>query len=220
MSTELQNQMKNACRHGNLNRVIELLNQGAPLNALKKEDPHPAWIASYYGNLNILEYLVSQGADIHYDYSPAIDGAVQGGNLNICQYLLNSGVNIRDDPITMYRACMSTKPSAYEIIELLYEHGGIINCRSADGDHIITSLATIGDIDKLKFLFELGASPNVDSGGPLQYACIHGEIEVVKLLLDYGARVNVYKGRALKLAKTRGHRDIAQLLINWGANPQ
>lgn len=51
--------------------------------------------ASKYGNLALVQYLVSVGADIHADDDYAVRFASQNGHLEVVQYLVFVGADIR-----------------------------------------------------------------------------------------------------------------------------
>ena len=50
--------------------------------------------ATYYGRLDIIEFLVANGADIHAQEDKALIDAVFGGYLDIIKFLLANGADI------------------------------------------------------------------------------------------------------------------------------
>ena len=87
-----EKQLVRACENGNLNKVKDLLNQGANIHYY---DDDPLHIASEYGHLDIVKYLIEQGADIHASDDYALCLASNYGHLYIVEYLISKGVDIR-----------------------------------------------------------------------------------------------------------------------------
>ena len=58
----MEEQLFDACRDGNLNRVRELIEQGVDIHTW--EDGTLRW-ASFHGRMDVVRYLVEQGVDIH-----------------------------------------------------------------------------------------------------------------------------------------------------------
>lgn len=171
------------------------------------------------GNLKIIEYLLTKGAD-------AFSGnelltAVCTGNLKTVKLLLQHGHDVHrgDD----YSLAIAVKKGNLEMVKLLFQHGADINreihrvsisfaveCAVAKGKVKIVKLivdkgfsvgttlfyAIKSSSDKkvLKLLLKEGLDPNysIDSVPALCYAAdgIYGNLEAVKLLLGHGADVN------------------------------
>lgn len=86
---------------------------------------------------------------------------------------------------------------------------------------LLTALAYLSDISKLKILIDAGVDVNEESqlmGKPLQAAVAGGHIEITILLLKCGANVdwknNEGKHTALQLAGRAGHETIVRLLLD------
>jgi len=60
----MERELWNAAWRGNLQRVQQLVEQGADIEASNNEGLTLLHSAVYHGRLNILQYLVEQGADI------------------------------------------------------------------------------------------------------------------------------------------------------------
>ena len=80
-----------AAEDGNLQRVQELIRNGADVHA---QDEQALIEASRYGHLPVVEYLLAHGANIHAQDDQALIDASRNGHLPVIEYLLAQGVNI------------------------------------------------------------------------------------------------------------------------------
>ncbi|AZL89634.1 ankyrin repeat protein [Megavirus baoshan] len=88
----LQNSLCINCRHGNLEKVKELVNEGANVKA--RDNCAIRW-ASEYGHIDIIKYLISQGADITGSGSYAIVLASKYGHIDTVKYLVDQGIDVK-----------------------------------------------------------------------------------------------------------------------------
>ena len=90
---------------------------------------------------------------------------------------------------------------------------------------LLSSCATIGDIDSARLLIAKGATPRLSDKDvvPLICAAAHGSTDMVALLLEHGASVNQFKvhyeagSTALHWAAAHGHDKIIRVLCEHGA---
>ncbi len=156
--------------------------------------------ASEDGNLNDIEELLADGADIN--------GIVEG-----------------DGTALIVAARAGKKP----VVQLLLQHGADPNlAASGDGNALIMA-AGEGHAEIVDLLLNSGARVNDVVPGDenaLITASGSGHVEVVRILLSRGADVNmrVWSGdpdgewrTALKMARKGGHNSVVQLLISAGA---
>ena len=112
----------------------------------------------------------------------------------------------------------------------LLEHGININHRIGECKRTMLQLACkMGEIEKVRFLLEAGASPNIlDAKGMTSlHLAIHTpsryhDIRIIEMLLTNGCKVNVQdkKGHTpLHLACIIKNRDVVELLLRNNANP-
>lgn len=101
--------IKEACQTGNLTLIkIKLPAQISWYN-------HTLYYAAMYGDIPIMEYLMSKGAD---KCESAFSAACDKGNLPAVKFLISKGVN--DWPTGMYFGCKSRH---LDIINLMIEKG-------------------------------------------------------------------------------------------------
>ena len=63
-----------ACKHGSLDKVISLLDQGADIHT---DNECPLRWSAYYGHLPVVQYLLEHGADIHATNNDALNFVVK-----------------------------------------------------------------------------------------------------------------------------------------------
>ena len=81
----------NASKNGNLETVMQLLENGADVHTWHD---FALCTASFRGHLEIVKLLLEKGADIHADGDSALRRSVENGHLEIAKLLLEKGANI------------------------------------------------------------------------------------------------------------------------------
>src|SRR5262245_48464482 len=97
----LNEQLLEAARTGNLQRVQELLNKGADIQTKNKYGTTPLFFAAAKGHLEVARFLLEKGADPNqkdtFYGSTAIEWAAQEGHFDVVKLLLQKGANGADD---------------------------------------------------------------------------------------------------------------------------
>ncbi|KAF8215658.1 ankyrin repeat-containing domain protein [Mycena galopus ATCC 62051] len=159
--------------------------------------------AATAGNIEISEYLVSEGADVNFaeggfnfvegGFTP-LSFAAEIKNLELIRSLLASGA---DPNLQGTAGIVPLFSSAYhadmDAIQALLAGGANLHAKSnQDGQDI---LAFISDVETLRFFLERGADPNSqDTAGhtPLHHACMRkNSTACIELLLQFGAAVEI-----------------------------
>lgn len=188
--------------------IIE--SQPERVHAADERGNQPIHWAVLTRQINIIDYLLQKGADIH---ATRPDGAKPID-------LTNGDYHYR----SWYRDLPPTGLKKHEVLI------GYLMARSANCD--ISIAAKIGYYDRVLELLDqdpalVNRIPGYDgyySGLPLRCASAAGHIEIVKLLLERGANVNEPEpgiapfGGALHAAIGGKHFDIVKLLLERGAN--
>ena len=115
------------CSKECLNKIIELIKNGADVNTLSKKIKScivleniysPLMYAAQVGDKNSIEFLLDKGADCYYqtcDYNTPLSYAVLNGNLEVIEMLLKCRVvNIKDSRALEYAAY---KPEVQDFIK-------------------------------------------------------------------------------------------------------
>ncbi|MBN2181523.1 MAG: SUMF1/EgtB/PvdO family nonheme iron enzyme [Sedimentisphaerales bacterium] len=213
---KLNQEFFNAAKKGDLEKVKQLLEKGADLNANDTdyiiEGATVLIMASREGHLEIVKFLIEKGADVN---AVAANGELEWTALMI----------------SLFREHL-------EIVKFLIDNGADVNSEISfdgkkDGVTALMSASSIGNLDIVKSLVVKGADinavatvGNAEGETALMNASMQGQLGVVKFLVENGADVNAivaYKSRsdadtALTLASRQGHSDIEKFLIENGAD--
>jgi ankyrin repeat protein len=214
----LDGELLSWCGYGNLERVVDLLHQGASPNASNEFGVTALHFAAKDGNVKLIKLLIKSGArvsaknrsgntplyeaagshhteavkvllDAGAEPTPAALGqACWLGDRDTALLLLNSGVT---PDAGLARAAQGGHA---EIVRLLLEKGAAVNYQSDTGFTALHLAALQGGPNTVRVLLEKRANPNIanrDNESPLHLA-ISGDcnIEVIKLLLAAGAKTN------------------------------
>ena len=140
-----------ACKAGDLDRVKYLVSLGGAWGqgtnnfvlqfALKNE------------HLEVVKYLVSQGADVNATGDYVLQFASENGQLEVIKYLISQGANIQTCDNGAIR--WSSRNGQLEVIKYLVSQGADIR---ADDDYAIRWSSRNGQLEVVKYLVSQGAS--------------------------------------------------------------
>ncbi|NIT55882.1 MAG: hypothetical protein GWN00_06500, partial [Aliifodinibius sp.] len=201
-----------AALHEDFKTVRNLISRGADVNASNQYGMTALMQASYNGNLELVNLLLSQDANINMQISQERFGYFTPG----------------DCPILLAASAGHT-----QVAKTLLNAGADVNSANQYGYTPIINAAFTGNLSLVKLLIERGADVNgaithdhilsVNEGDtPLRFAVERGVIEVVRELIQAGAKVNAanqYGVTPLISACETGGIDIARLLLAEGADP-
>ena len=166
------------------------------------------WEAAYRGKLEVVRYLVEQGANID----------LPGCHLS--QHALE---------ITPY--CVARHEGRDDVADYLKQQGAVIDLHTAAylGDYNTAqalldtdiNLVNMGYLDSV--MLPSGEQHSVEhrfseSATPISYAIVGGNIRIVKLLISMGAEIEKYSKELLDHAVSVGRVDIVKLLFENGAD--
>jgi len=145
--------------------------------------------ASAYGKLKIVDYLVSEGANINFKDDDL-------------ETPLHFAINIGD----------------FEIIEYLASHGANVNAKNNHGETPLHLAVAIGLPETVSYLISEGANINLQTifgDTPLIYAAEKNNFELTKYLISEGADVSVKNNNgktAFDLSVNYNDKKVANLL--------
>jgi len=188
------------------------------------------WLASQYGHIDSVKWLIEQNADIDFKSSDgftSIDVASANNRYEVVKFLLEhkASTNIHDLTGT-YPIHIGASKGFTDIISLLVNYSDI-NIRT-NNEHKITALylaSQDGELEIVKILANKGADLNIvrASNGmpPLHVSMQKKHLEVAKELLTRGAEVNIvdsYGWIALHWAASLGDVSIATTILGKNTN--
>ena len=151
--------------------------------------------AAQKGYLDIVKYLVEQGANIH--ASDALCGSSYNGHFDIVKYLVEQGANIHasDDGALRW----ASESGCLDIVKYLVEQGANIH---AGYDYALRFASENGHLDIVKYLVEHGADIHAGNDYALQGASVHGYLDTVRYLVEHGADIHACNDYAIRYAET------------------
>jgi len=217
---------------GLISIVKKLVNNGAKVDAKRKDGFHAAEAAAQEGHLDILKFLIKEKPQVMdlkgtYGNTPLIEAA-NNGHLNIVKHLLShqqvdidSQNNYGSSPIIL-----ASYHNHTEVVEFLVQKGANIKLKAKDGAHAAYLAAQKSNLKILKFLVQ-NAPDVVDMKGyngrtPLGIAAGKGHLNVVKYLIskpnvDIDSQDNF--GRTpLMFATYSNQEKVVQMLVQKGAD--
>jgi len=202
---------------GYTNRVKELIDAGADINAKDNNGRTVLNLAVEEGHTDVVKVLIANGVDLN---DGSLHGAAALGYKDIANMLINAGayVNDRSDELgytPLMSAALRENP---EIIELLIANGADINARCVEMNTPLIYAAIYGCPKNAEVLIANGADINAKNNNgqtALMFAALNEHVEVARLLIDAGANVNAKDNNgktAFIIAREIGNDKIADFL--------
>ncbi|WP_374699517.1 ankyrin repeat domain-containing protein [Wolbachia endosymbiont (group A) of Limnophora tigrina] len=193
----LNQELLTAAAQGDLDKVTNLIEQGAEVEAKDKDKDNktPLHLAAEGGYKIVVDFLLSNGANIE-----AKDN--------------------KDGWTPLHYAVMKGHS---EIVQLLLDRGANINSKAYNGREPIHAAVQFNQAHLVKFFLKKGVNINVKTNEgwtPLHYAAIHGWSDIAGILIDNGANVRAKnKGNKtpLDLADEYNNTEIIKLLVRKSA---
>ena len=211
-----------AAKSGNIEVIREAINAGVYLNEKTEVWMYtPLHIASAEGHREIVELLITKGADVniknYYGFT-ALDEASRYNHLKCVKLLQKYGVkhgSIRN----------AVEFGTIDAVKEFLKAGENINEGLAKGGPTPLHYAAQHDRKEIaKLLITKGADLSMstrDGQTPLHITALYNHLKVAELLIEYGADVNAKanNGRTpLHFASAKNNNEIARLLISKSAN--
>jgi len=198
----------NAAANGDLEKVIEILNKGANVDASFARDDSELsgmtalMVASSRGYSNMVGELIKRGANVnlkHYSGTTALMFAAFNGDAKIIKALVGAGANPNVQVVSFHAGEItplisvinSNKEDRVEVASILISAKAQVN---PEGKFFLSPLMhAVGNLEMVKLLVANGADvnqKNVRGATALMAAAIDGIPSVVRYLLEQGADVN------------------------------
>jgi len=186
----------------------------------------PLHKAAYNGHPEIVEYLISKGAELNArsnSGSTPLHGAAFYGHPEAAIILIEKGAEIdikNDGGYTPFlSACAGGKS---ETASLLLDHGADVNAVTADSNSALLNALYNNSRELVDLLVEKGADVdrfNQQGISPLYFAVAYRDKELSDMLIGNGSKfdiVNEYNMTMLHYAAAKGYLDQVEILIDKG----
>lgn len=225
------NDLHDAIQKGEVAKVKTLISNNKELIHMKSEKGQtPLHLAVQNGNQEIVDFLISQGADIN-----ARDGegntplitALASRKTDTARFLLSKGVDVKikntqNQPAIFF----AIRNGLNELVAPILDSGQDVNERFAGNMSILLMATITGNKEVIQLLIDRGADVNAaaQEGGmiitPMYAAIFLGHTDIADLFLSRGVDKDFRDkptGRTLlHIATLKGVRDMVSLLANGG----
>ncbi|KAJ3603463.1 hypothetical protein NHX12_028209 [Muraenolepis orangiensis] len=232
---DLKTAVFNAARDGKLRLLQKLLenkdgHEVTNLMGEKTNGATPLLMASRYGHLDLVEYLieccsaaVEVGGSVNFDGetiegAPPLWAASAAGHLKVVQSLLGHGASVNNTTLTnstpLRAACFD---GHLDIVKYLVEHKADLEVANRHGHTCLMISCYKGHKEIAQYLLEKCADVNRKSvkGNTALHDCAEsGSLEIMQMLLQYGASMerDGYSMTPLLSASVTGHTNIVDFL--------
>jgi ankyrin repeat protein len=159
------------------------------------------------GDLNVLKYLVSIGADIHVRNNLAFQTACLYGHIEVVKYLYSLGADYQYDNWLAF--IKAIEGGELEVVQFFYSLGADIH---ALNNRAIRLASKFGHLNIVHHLHSLGADIHALNDDAVQLASQNGHLDVVVFLHSLGANVRAGNGHAFKQAAYNSHLHVVKFL--------
>jgi ankyrin repeat protein len=192
------------------------------LDNTQGQDQPPLHLAIKTGNLNIIRYLVDNGAEVNgknWDGDTPLHIAASRGDYEIMSFLVSRGADVKArnklQSTPLHHASYQT---SFQPIQFLVENGAAVNATNHKNETPLNIAVYKGNYPIIEYLIASGADVNIaDNIGmsPLHHAIYGGNTRVIELLLandgDVFAR-NDAGNTPLDIARIRGFNAAVSIL--------
>lgn len=213
---------------GQLEKVKQLLAEGAEVDALDPQGWTALRWAAQEGHVDVVQLLLAHGADINgkSDGGVPLIEAMERRHSDVAAVLIMNGakLNVASDRYAKTLLEMAASSGRRDLAELLISKGAAAETDRGPISQAMISAAEAGRKDMVEFFFARGADVNAKGGTgwtALHCAAEFGHADIAQLLIARGADVKAVTDRgetAVDLAMEWGHREIVRLLAAVGAD--
>lgn len=225
-----------ACRNGNLPAIQALVEAKVDINFVHPiSSLTPIAIAADKGDIAVIKYLLSQGAQLNAGKGVSFHPIVLAANCHdkkkgfqAFQILMRSGVKINSNNLGANALCTAATGN-YQIAEALLKYGVPANS-VYKGQTPLTNAATCGELKIVQLLLRNGAEVDSTADYPryvnegrrpgirrtaLIFAAIDGNVEIIKILLNAGASKTIKDSLGKTAANLATNSSIRRLIETY-----
>jgi ankyrin repeat protein len=197
MSSENLMPLHAAAFVGDVNAISLLIENGADINAPRRDGATALYMAACEGHLNAVRLLISKGASVNQIEkcgATPLHCAAYTGKLEVALELIKANADVnqktKDDATPLYFAVQEGK---LDVLLMLSANGADINLPHCSGTTPLLLAVKKGQLDIMLALLKMGSDVNrgrLDSATPLYFAILRNDIDATLALLAFGADVN------------------------------
>lgn len=165
----------------------------------------PLRLAAGNGYLEIVKYVVEKGADINAMNSAAVITSAANGHLDVLKYLVERGGAY--DKLNNMAICLAAANGHFDVVRYLVETDPKINKNVA-----LTKAAKDNHMDIFHYLVEKGADIHTGNGVLFQIFSENGNLTMLKYLVRNGINVRTNISVSLKWADIYNHMEVVEYL--------
>ncbi|XP_034465170.1 ankyrin-3 isoform X29 [Hippoglossus hippoglossus] len=218
-----------AAHYGNINVATLLLNRGAAVDFMARNDITPLHVASKRGNSNMVKLLLDRGSKIDAktkDGLTPLHCGARSGHEQVVEILLDRGAPFLSKTKNgLSPLHMATQGDHLNCVQLLLQHDVPVDDVTNDYLTALHVAAHCGHYKVAKLIVDKKANPNakaLNGFTPLHIACKKNRVKVMELLLKHGASIQAVTESGLTpihVAAFMGHENIVHSLTHHGASP-
>ncbi|XP_074531206.1 ankyrin-3-like isoform X9 [Halichoeres trimaculatus] len=218
-----------AAHYGNINVATLLLNRGAAVDFMARNDITPLHVASKRGNSNMVKLLLDRGSKIDAktkDGLTPLHCGARSGHEQVVEILLDRGAPFLSKTKNgLSPLHMATQGDHLNCVQLLLQHDVPVDDVTNDYLTALHVAAHCGHYKVAKLIVDKKANPNakaLNGFTPLHIACKKNRVKVMELLLKHGASIQAVTESGLTpihVAAFMGHENIVHALMHHGASP-
>lgn len=202
-----------ACLCNKNESILKLVLKGADVNAVNDFGDTPCSFVVKANNLEMLKFLVENGADVNAGNGKLLHYACFKNNVELVKYLIKLHVKISTVPVLSPLA-EAVKKGYYEIAKLLLDYD--LTCKT---DTLAFMWIRSKDVEMFKLFISYGYNINMcDSDGNthLHYACNKDDEEIIRNLLQFNpdSGIKNYNGQS-PMDNAMFRKNIQDLLKNY-----
>jgi LysM repeat protein len=221
-ASALDSQLIEASGRGDMPAVVDVLRQGARVDASDDAGNTALIKAAGAGHDSVVGTLLGRGADANLSNAvgeTALMAAVWNGQVRVVNTLLRHGVELEAKNSDGWSAIFYGAISGHwGSVRSLIQNGADVDAVTSRGRSPLLAAVWNGHVTVARQLVNAGADVNAeDSEGwtALMAAAYNGEVEAAELLLAHGARVDATANngeKALTMARQQGNESVVVLL--------
>lgn len=197
-----------ACMSGNLSKVKHLIAKGISVNPATSQLFYaPLEMASVEGHLEIVKYLIDQGADVESSNNWSVRSACRRGHFDIVKYLVDKGADVTADDNNAIK--MAVRANRLDIIKYLVAVG-------ADPDCAVEVALKLGYFEMVDYLISAGVDISYVRFTALNMGIEGGDLKKIEYAVSLGCNVVHYSilKHPIEIAKEKGYVRICEFLID------